>query len=252
MDKTEKTKSIEAGKEIKKTSWFSEKIILQVIGVTTPFLYLFGYFYHQGYLIAFDASSDAFPQSIEYYLISCFVLAASSLVKYFSVIVTIIIGIFAIFISSAFVSYGLERLSDKIISHWKLDEKNGNKAENKALENSMALVERGTIALAMTLTLIIAFAAITYLSIYSYEKGADIAKQQKKDFSTCEMEKLEAKEKCDFLILEGKVIHRGLIFAQSDTHYGIWDGKKSYVEPINDLSLEVRHGTKVTGEESGR
>ena len=44
----------------------SENAIFQIIGLTIPFLYLFGYLYYQGYFSAYGINLGLFPQSADH------------------------------------------------------------------------------------------------------------------------------------------------------------------------------------------
>lgn len=210
--------------------------------ILVPYLYIIGYFTHQGHLSEFGLTEEQFPKTMQEYLTSSFLICAVWILDIFKYVNEHWIISSAVFLLVLPISvaalYSLKN-EDKIKDRF------SKFIKERPISDYLWIPP--TIAISILIS-IFSFMFLALLTVaipaYGFKSTAEMAQLNKKNFVKCELKQKAPVNSCIYGIAGGKPIFSGMYVARSATHIAIWNGSATEVIPLTGQKLVVKLGEK--------
>ena len=221
-----------------------------LITIITPFLYLLGLGFYQGRIGGFGVPSSFFPQTIEGYLVSAYSIITIITFKFvakafYSILWLIIIFVIIFVINKKFKLNIGTKIKSSIfrVKEYLLQKFPSLKEKLLAHEGKIDLFEKTYNWLLILLVLL-----GTPLLAYAY--GIHASSETVKKFSVegCKYDVVDSWSNCVKVIdkTSGKIAFEGLLVAQSDEYFALYNGEDSTVYHQNpNYSFTYKYVDKV-------
>lgn len=203
-----------------------------------PLLYIFGYAFDQGYLNAYDISSEFFPRSIQEYLTLAFmgvVHIAGITLKFFNdhilafVFIAIILGTLSLIVVVIKEKKWGQLLKSKL-----------KKISNeKHFDYFLIPAITFSVVLSITYIIVASLALIVLIPGAFYFTGANVAKKNIENSTPCICSDKTSMLGCITLFDNDEQIAIGRLVARSNTHIALYNESKVSIYAIEKQRVEI-------------
>lgn len=219
-------------------------ISASIATLVVPFLYIFGFAYDQGYLLAYGISNEFFARSFQEYLVLSFMASLnifSSLLEFFAKNPDLL------FILALF--FGCIGLAAVFTHRHRLDERLKKRASNTSKHWLFDYIFFPVISAVFGVTAPFFFITVTSIILLipgvAYFNGRSIAEKEIETAKPCIYASAPT-ENCVSLLENGQPMASGRFIARSSTHLALFNEGKTSIYPVKDQLVEVIPGKKNT------